>query len=104
MINSEIEFIYIGWCKGLNEGVQNDKVWTAFKAGAAYYAGWGGRGKKIRFKKHYNIYELEKVMRRKQKTYEEVDTFLLFSVFPNFEEEVSQHLVLSILTDSVMPA
>lgn len=101
-MDNEIEFYFIGWCKGTNEGVKNDKVWTAFKAGGAYYAGWGARGKSIRFKQHVGLYELKDVMRKKQKTYDEVDSFLLFSIFPEFENDVSSKLMMSILTDSVM--
>ena len=101
-MKDEIEFLFIGWCCELKGVAKHDKVWTAFKAGQAYYAGWGARGKAIRFKKHDGLFELKTVMRKKQKTYEEVDKFLLFSMLPNFEEEVSQKLMMSILTDKVM--
>lgn len=102
---NDIEFIYIGWCKGTSkDGVKNDKVWTAFKAGGKYYAGWGGRGKAIRFKKHIGRYSLEDVMYRKQKDYNEVDSFRLFSVFPYFEEDIKKHLSFDILANKVMPA
>lgn len=104
MEDTEIEFHYIGWCKGLNEGVQNDKVWTAFSVGGAHYAGWGARGKSIRFKKHYNLYELKQVMYKKQKTYKEVDAFMLFSIFPTFKDDVSGKLLMAVLSDKVMPA
>ena len=103
-MQDEIEFIYIGWCQGFNKGVANDKVWTAFKAGGAYYAGWGARGKAIRFKKHYDQYDLKEVMYKKMKgKYEEVDAFKLFSIFPTFKEDVASKLTFAILTDNVMP-
>ncbi len=103
-MQEEIEFIYIGYCGGVNDGVTNDKVWTAFKAGGAYYAGWGARGKTIRFKKHYDLYELKDVMRKKQQKYKEVDAFMLFSILPEFKEQVASKLTFDILTNSVMPA
>jgi hypothetical protein len=102
MSESEFEFIYIGWCKGIKKGVESDKVWTAFKAGNAYYAGWGARGKAIRFKKHESRNELEKVMRRKQKEYNEVDEFQLFTIFPYFKDDVAKKLSFDILTNNVL--
>lgn len=104
MISDEIEFIYIGWCKRVKNGVTSDKVWTAFKAGGSFYAGWGARGKAIRFKKHYGQYELKQVMYKKQKDYQEVDAFMLFSILPEFENQVRSKLTFDILTNSVMPA
>jgi len=104
MDNTEIDFIYIGYCGGMNDGVKNDKVWTAFSVAGAHYAGWGARGKSIRFKKHYNLYELKQVMKKKQKTYKECDAFMLFSILPNFKDDVSSKLLMAVLSDSVMPA
>ena len=101
-MDNEIEFIYIGWCNGMNKGVANDKVWTAFKAGGAYYAGWGARGKSIRFKQHVGQYELKQVMYKKQDTYKEVDSFMLFSIFPDFQDTVASKLTFDILTNQVM--
>lgn len=103
-MQQEIEFIYIGYCGGINDGVANDKVWTAFKAAGAYYAGWGARGKTIRFKQHYDEYALRDIMYKKQTKYKEVDAFMLFSILPDFKEQVASKLTFDILTDSVMPA
>jgi hypothetical protein len=97
-MNGEIEFLWIGWCQ---DGT-SDKIWTAFKAGEVYYAGWGRRGKAIRFKAHSDRLSLIKVKQQKQKKYDEVDAFLLFSIFPYFEDEVSKKLMMSILTETVM--
>jgi hypothetical protein len=100
---NDIEFIYIGWCKGTGrDGVQHDKVWTAFSVGDKYYAGWGARGKKIRFKKHDGLWELDTVIRSKRKKYDEVDNFKLFTIFPYFKEDVQKYLSFDILTDRVM--
>jgi len=97
-MNDEIEFFFIGWCKDGN----SDKVWTAFKAGGAYYAGWGRRGKAIRFKKHITFNSLDKLIRGKKKKYDEVDEFQLFAIFPTFKDDVSEKLVMSILCDTIM--
>ena len=101
-MNNEIEFLYIGWCKGTNDGVKNDKVWTAFRVGGSYYAGWGARGKAIRFKKHDYGTDLKALSHKKDKTYNEVDTFQLFSIFPHFKDEVAARLTFSLIADTVM--
>jgi hypothetical protein len=99
---NQIEFLYIGWCKQLKKGVQSDKVWTAFKVGDKYYAGWGARGKSIRFKKHLSEHELMRVQRSKEREYNEVDSFQLFTIFPYFENDVEKYLAYNILTNKVM--
>jgi len=99
---SEIEFLFIGWChETTREGTKHDKVWTAFRIGNAYYAGWGARGKTINFKKHDSQYTLEPVTRNKKKTYDEVDSFQLFSIFPFFKEEVEQQLCFCLLANKI---
>lgn len=100
---NELEFDYIGWCKGTDKktGVEHDKVWTAFHVGDSYYAGWGRRGKAISFKKHDDWYSVEKVIRKKKKDYDEVDAFRLFTIFPYFQDEVSQRLTFCILTNNI---
>lgn len=100
---NQIEFLYVGWCKEVKKGVHSDKVWTAFKVGDKYYAGWGARNKTIRFKQHDDQYELMRVKRTKEKKYNEVDSFQLFTIFPYFEGDVEKYLSFSILTNSVMP-
>ena len=82
--------------------VKNDCVWTAFKVGGAYYAGWGARGKAIRFKKHYDGYELRQLANKKAKKYKEADSFMLFSILPDFEAQVSSKLLIAVLSDKVM--
>jgi len=99
----EIEFLYIGWCKEVKNGVDSDKVWTAFKAGSTYYAGWGARGKKLSFKDHgtSQFSTLNSVINKKKRDYEEVDSFTLFTVFPYFKDDVEKHLCMSVLTGKV---
>lgn len=96
---NDISFLYIGWCK---EGEHHDKVWTGFRVGDAYYAGWGRRGKTLRFKKHYDAIDLHRVIKQKQKTYTEVDSFQMFAIFPHFQEDVEKYLGFAILTNHVM--
>jgi hypothetical protein len=105
---NEIEFIYIGWCnKTDKDGSKHDKVWTAFKVGNSYYAGWGARGKKLSFKKHDSKWSLIKVRRSKDKghnssnDYSEVDSFQLFSVFPFFKDEVEKYLTYAVLANKI---
>lgn len=97
-----IEFLYVGWCKQVKKGVTSDKVWTAFSVGDKFYAGWGARGKSIRFKKHDSLHELERVQRTKEKNYNEVDSFQLFTIFPYYKEDVEKFLSFSVLTNKVM--
>jgi len=98
---SDIEFLYIGWCKGKEDGVTHDKVWTAFKAGDKHYAGWGARGKSIRFKEHISRFALRDLIEKKRKKYDEVDAFQLFAVFPYFKEDVSKFLTFAVLANKV---
>lgn len=99
----EIEFLYIGWCKQIKKGVTSDKIWCAFKVGHTHYAGWGARGKKIRFKEHGGLYPgLNTLIQKKQKQYDEVDHFQLFTIFPYFKDDVGKYLTYSKLTNTVM--
>ena len=98
----EIEFLYIGWCKQVKKGVTSDKVWTAFKVGEKYYAGWGARGKTIRFKRHDQYGALYRLIVQKKKKYNEVDHFQLFTIFPYFKDDVGKFLAYSIITNKVM--
>ena len=102
-MSDEIEFDYIGWCKGTDKktGVEHDKVWTAFHVGDKYYAGWGRRGKALSFKKHTSSDSFDKAIRTKEKKYDEVDTFQLFSIFPYFTDEVSNRLTYCILSNKI---
>jgi hypothetical protein len=103
---STIEFEFIGWCNDVKEN--HDKVWTAFKTGNTYYAGWGRRGKKLSFKNHgtgwSGEHSLKQVRRKKQAPngeYQEVDTFQLFAIFPFFEDEVEKYLTFAMLANKI---
>lgn len=97
-----VEFRFIGWCKEDN----HDKVWTVFKAGDTWYAGWGKRDKALSFKQHNTgpnpSWDLRKLIeQKKSKGYVEVDKFRLFVLFPNFEESVQSRLVFATLANKV---
>ena len=103
---SELDFEFIGWCNDPHEN--HDKVWTAFKTGNTYYAGWGRRGKKLSFKSHGTGWTGEqslKDVKRKQQApkgeYKEVDKFQLFAIFPNFEEDVQKYLMYAVLSNQI---
>lgn len=96
---NEIEFLFIGWVK---EGEHHDKVWTAFRVGDIHYAGWGRRGKSLRFKKHDSYWSLMRVLDKKEKTYKPVDEFQMFALFPHFQEDVEKYLGFAILSNHVM--
>ena len=104
---NDIEFGWIGWCKDNTNN--NDKVWTYFKVSDTWYAGWGRRGKRLSFKKHGAGYagsaprELTKLKNSKEnKGYKEVDSFMLFTVFPHFKDAVNKELFLKTLAGRVM--
>lgn len=96
-----IAFKFIGWCNEEN----HDKVWVAFSVGSKYYACWGARGKHLTFKEYGTGWPSEReqntVMTKKRKKYEEVDSFMLFSIFPNIEDDIEQKLMFAILADKV---
>jgi hypothetical protein len=99
----EIDFRFIGWDNSTEpDGKQHDKVWTAFAVNGCYYAGWGARGKALSFKSFGSDWiTLHKQSRKKAKNYNEVDAFLLFSIFPNFEEVVSERLTYCVLANKI---
>lgn len=102
---NEIEFGWIGWCKEK----EHDKVWTYFKVSDTWYAGWGRRGKKLSFKKHGadDYGDAPKPLRKlkdskENKGYKEVDSFMLFTVFPYFKDDVNKELLVKALTGKIM--
>jgi hypothetical protein len=99
-----MEFQFIGW----NNQDGHDTIWTSFIAEGNYYVAWGRRGAKLQFKKHghHLMWAINGVVRKieqqkKEKGYKEVDKFLLFTLFPDFEEKVEQELMVGILGGKV---
>lgn len=98
--DTEIKFYFIGWQK--DEKTNTDKVWVAFEKRGGYYCGWGRRGKQLQFKQHPNKRSLEKKMQdKKYGGYDQVDPFMLFAVFPGFEEEADASLTYAVLANKV---
>lgn len=96
-----IDFKFIGWCK--EEG--HDKVWVAFSVGEKHYACWGKRDKHLSFKEYGTGYRAEReqqsLISKKKQKYQEVDPFMLFTIFPRIEEDIEQRLTFAILADKV---
>lgn len=99
-----MEFRFIGW----NNQDGHDKIWTSFIVENNIYVAWGRRGAKLQFKKHGNhlmwgihnkIRDIEN--QKLSKGYKEVDKFLLFTLFPDFESTVEEQLVLKILSGNM---
>jgi hypothetical protein len=104
-MSNEIEFLYIGWCNRTKDGVKSDKVWASFRLNGRYYACWGARGKSVRFKEHDDIWSVRTTQFKKEMEYDEVtDSFILFSMFPTFKEDVAKKLTFDIMANKVMPA
>ena len=94
-----MEFKFIGWC---NES-GHDKIWVSLILNDHHYCAWGRRGGKLSFKDHgSNFLSIMRVEhQKKQKGYKEVDKFLLFSIFPNFEEKVEEELCFKMLSGKI---
>ena len=114
----DITFHFIGWNNTVDPktGSKHDKVWAAFELEGTHYAVWGARGKRLSFKNHgqprswdngipstlRTVMEQKKSARSADKLYKEVDSFLLFSLFPDFEEKVQLELLMKTLSNKVM--
>ena len=96
-MEAEFEFKFIGWCNEAN----HDKVWVSFLAEGVPYCAWGKRGAKLQFKQHNTWNKLRLVEKEKQKKYEPVDEFILFSLFPDFKDRVKDELFISTLAGKV---
>lgn len=107
---SEVTFRKILW----NNKEGHDKLWCSFLVNDSLYCAWGRRGGKLSFKYHgfpttgsgqyksYHAMKLEKLEQQKMdKGYNEVDNFLLFSIFPDFEDKVEQELTLNLLASKI---
>jgi predicted DNA-binding WGR domain protein len=90
--------MFIGW---FHDG-HSDKVWVAFYAEDHLYCAWGRRGAKLQFKSHgystrwrYDSNLRKLIQQKKDKGYQEVDNFLLFSLFPDFKEKIEEELLVA---------
>ena len=86
----------------------SDKVWTAFEADGRMYAGWGRRGKSLRFKDHgkksiYTHSAVNKLIdKKKDEGYAVTDEFQLFLLFPDFSDVVEKKLFQDLVDGKVM--
>jgi predicted DNA-binding WGR domain protein len=95
-----MNFSFIGWCKEEN----HDKVWGAIELGTARYVTfWGRRGKKLQTKSlGVSSYELRKLINQKTaKGYISVDKNNLDRVYPEFEKDLEQTAMWSMLKGTI---
>jgi predicted DNA-binding WGR domain protein len=95
-----MKFSFIGWCKEEN----HDKVWGAIELGTTKYVTfWGRRGKKLQAKSiTISGYELSKMIRQKtSKGYVGVDKDNLDKVYPEFEKDLEQTAMWSMLKGTI---
>ena len=104
-----MKFLFIGW---VNES-GHDKVWSVFSFDNKLYCAWGRRGNKLQFKDHgpnsgdypkysFGSHPLEKLIHKKKSKYKEItDPFLLFTIFPNFEEKCVEELTECLKTGKI---
>ena len=102
-----MNYKFIGHCYDPIEN--HDKVWGVIfleKPGSTFYGGsgvkcvsfWGRRGKKLQTKNVNDDWDLQKLIRAKEKKgYQEVDVNKLNEVYPDFERDLSKTAVWAIL-------
>ena len=105
---ANVEYLFIGWFR--NEAKNSDKVWGLIKiSDNSCVAFWGRRGKKLQTKIHNFEYinsaylpsEIERLLNSKtSKGYIRVNKDKLDKVYPEFQQDLEQTAVWSILTNS----
>ena len=94
----DIELIWVGWCN--TNG--HDEIGASFKCDGVHYCGWCKRNCKMRFKKHRTQQALSEVQYTKESKYKEVEKFILYSLYEDFEKTLSEYLVFDLLKDAVI--
>jgi hypothetical protein len=95
-----MKYTFIGWCKEDT----HDKVWGAIELGTTRYVTfWGRRGKKLQTKSIIvSPYHLKKMINQKTaKGYISVDKDNLDKVYPEFEKDLEQTAMWSMLTGTI---
>jgi predicted DNA-binding WGR domain protein len=91
-----MDYRFIGWCR---EGT-SDKVWGVInldKTSSVVF--WGRRGKKLQTKIDSDSWELNKLIRAKEKKgYVKVDKDHLDRVYPEFENDLQATTVWALLS------
>lgn len=94
-----VEILFLGWVRHDN----HDKVWGAIKVGERYFALWGRRGKRMKFKEHRSEFKLRDLIYNKRREgYEPFNVKSMDEYIPNFKESVEEQLVFAELSGSVM--
>jgi hypothetical protein len=95
-----MNYAFIGWCKEEN----HDKVWGAIELGKVHYVTfWGRRGKKLQTKSIViSPYHMQKMINEKtKKGYIRVDKNNLDRVYPEFEKDLEQTAMWSMLKGTI---
>jgi predicted DNA-binding WGR domain protein len=95
-----MKFAFIGWCKENN----HDKVWGAIELDTVKYVTfWGRRGKKLQTKSIIiSPYHMTKMINEKtKKGYIRVDKDNLDKVYPEFEKDLEQTAMWSMLKGTI---
>jgi hypothetical protein len=103
-MTTNVGLIWSGW----NTEGNSDKVWGVFKhggnvynipSGTKVYIFWGARGKSMMFKEdtwHYDVQHL--ISKKQNKGYKEINYHKLLTIWPDFEETLSERFTLFILS------
>jgi hypothetical protein len=107
MANAEdrgYKFEFLGWMKEGN----HDKVWGYIRLNSgSIYNFWCRRGGTLKFKRHYDIWELQNLARKKEaKGYQPLTEAKLEVVWPGFGEDFGNKFIMAkfsgeIKTDSI---
>lgn len=94
-------FKFIGHC--YDEKENHDKVWGVilldndFLHGGRSLVFWGRRGKKLQTQMKANDWELTKLVRKKEKEYNEVNENRLNEVYPEFQADLEKTAMWALL-------
>ncbi|NDB82515.1 MAG: hypothetical protein EB127_07215 [Alphaproteobacteria bacterium] len=95
-----MKYTFIGWCKEGN----HDKVWGAIELGKVKFVTfWGRRGKKLQTKTIIvSPYQMTKMIDSKTaKGYLSIDKNNLDMVYPDFEKDLEQTAIWSMLKGTI---
>lgn len=100
---SDKKIMYFGWCNKTDSKGVHDKVWGVISAQREWITFWGGRNKKLTFKKaddYSSGDSLEKLIRSKQrKGYDPTTMEEMNRLDPQFETRFEEELILAMMAD-----
>lgn len=94
-----IDYKFIGWC---GDGV-HDKVWACIQLSGDRWRGkylsvWGRRGKTLQSKQlDATSYEIDKLIRSKERKYAEIPQDKLHEVYPDFQQDLEKTTAWTLL-------